>query len=130
MLHAIVQLYTGIDLHSSNSYLAIIDEHGKRVFKKKLPDDLEQILSALGPYKDAIISSIQVSVEPPPAGAGGCQGAGLLFRGVRQIGNGWLPDQVRDDGCGGDNKKGHGINRDPFIYMVGDAGFEPATPAV
>ena len=31
---------------------------------------------------------------------------------------------------GGDNKKGHGINRDPFIYMVGDAGFEPATPAV
>ncbi len=31
-----MQLYTGIDLHSSNSYLAIIDENGKRVFKKKV----------------------------------------------------------------------------------------------
>jgi transposase len=41
-----MRLYTGIDLHSSNSYLAIIDETGKRVFKKKLPNDPEQILSA------------------------------------------------------------------------------------
>jgi predicted NBD/HSP70 family sugar kinase len=49
-----MQLYTGIDLHSSNSYLAIIDETGKRVFKKKYPNDPEQILSALAPYKDAI----------------------------------------------------------------------------
>ena len=27
-------------------------------------------------------------------------------------------------------KKGHGNDRDPLINMVGDAGFEPATPAV
>jgi len=46
-----MRLYTGIDLHSSNSYLAIIDETGKRVFKRKLPNDPEQILSALAPYK-------------------------------------------------------------------------------
>ena len=32
-----MRLYTGIDLHSSNSYLAVIDETVKRVFKKKLP---------------------------------------------------------------------------------------------
>ena len=32
-----MRLYTGIDLHSSNSYLAIIDENGKRVFKKNCP---------------------------------------------------------------------------------------------
>jgi len=31
-----MQLYTGIALHSSNSYLAIIDEKGKRMFKIKL----------------------------------------------------------------------------------------------
>ena len=49
-----MRLYTGIDLHSSNSYLAIIDETGKRVFKKKYPNDPEQILSALAPYKDTI----------------------------------------------------------------------------
>jgi transposase len=51
-----MQLYTGIDLLSSNSYLAIIDENCKRVFKRKLPNDSEQILSALAPYKDANIS--------------------------------------------------------------------------
>ena len=49
-----MRLYTGIDLHSSNSYLAIIDETGKRTFKKKYPNDPEQILSALAPYKDTI----------------------------------------------------------------------------
>ena len=53
-----MRLYTGIDLHSSNSYLAIIDENGKRVFKKKLPNDLEQIISALGLYKDAVIGIV------------------------------------------------------------------------
>jgi len=31
-----MQLYTGIDLHSSNSYLAIIDENGKREFNKQV----------------------------------------------------------------------------------------------
>jgi len=53
-----MRLYTGIDLHSSNSYLAIIDETGKRVFKKKVPNDPEQILSALAPYKDSIIGIV------------------------------------------------------------------------
>ncbi len=49
-----MRLYTGIDLHSSNSYVAIIDETGKRIFKKKLQNDPEQILSALDPYKNEI----------------------------------------------------------------------------
>ena len=30
-----MKLYTGLDLHSSSSYLGIIDETGKRVFKQK-----------------------------------------------------------------------------------------------
>ncbi len=34
-----MRLYTGIDLQSSNSYLAIIDETGKRLFKTRLPND-------------------------------------------------------------------------------------------
>jgi hypothetical protein len=29
-------LYTGFDLHSSNTYVGIIDEDGKRIWKKKL----------------------------------------------------------------------------------------------
>lgn len=29
-----MKLYTGFDLHSTNSYVGIIDEDGKRVWKK------------------------------------------------------------------------------------------------
>jgi transposase len=47
-----MRLYAGFDLHSSNAYLGIIDEDGKRVFKKKLSNNPEVILSTLLPYKD------------------------------------------------------------------------------
>ena len=50
-----MKLYTGFDLHSSNSYLGIIDESGKRVFKKKLPNDPKVILGNLMPFKEAIV---------------------------------------------------------------------------
>jgi transposase len=53
-----MRLYTGIDLHSSNSYVAIIDETGKRIFKKKFQNEPEQILSALDPYKEAIVGVV------------------------------------------------------------------------
>jgi hypothetical protein len=46
-----MRLYTAFDLHSSNSYLGIVDETGKRVFKRKLPNDPEMILAVLSPYK-------------------------------------------------------------------------------
>ena len=35
-----MQSYTGIDLHSSNSYPAIIDENRNRVFKRKSTYDV------------------------------------------------------------------------------------------
>jgi transposase len=47
-----MRLYAGCNLHSSNTYLGIVDEDGKRVFKKKLPNDREVILNTLSPYKD------------------------------------------------------------------------------
>lgn len=49
-----MKLYSAFDLHSINSYLAIIDNKGKRVFKRKLKNDSELILSALSPYKNDI----------------------------------------------------------------------------
>ncbi len=49
-----MKLYTGLDLHSSNSFLGIIDETGKRVYKQKLPNDRERILAALNPYENDI----------------------------------------------------------------------------
>jgi len=47
-------LYTGFDLHSSSSYVGIIDEDGKRMWKKKLRNDPSLISSTLRPFKDDI----------------------------------------------------------------------------
>ncbi len=47
-------LYGAFDLHSSNSYLGIIDGNGKRVFKKKLKNDEGLILKGLDPFKSNI----------------------------------------------------------------------------
>ena len=46
--------YVGIDLHSSNSYVAIIDRDNRRVFKKKTRNDLRLILKALESYREEI----------------------------------------------------------------------------
>jgi transposase len=53
-----MRLYTGFDRHSSNTYLGIEDEGGKRIFKKKLPNDAEIILDILKPYKDDIVGIV------------------------------------------------------------------------
>ncbi len=49
-----MRLYTAFDLHSNNSYLGIIDENGKRIFKRKLANDPESILDALKPYQEDV----------------------------------------------------------------------------
>jgi transposase len=49
-----MKLYTGFDLHSSNNYLAIVDEKGKRVYKRRLRNDPESIITTLIPHKDNI----------------------------------------------------------------------------
>lgn len=47
-----MELYAGIDLHATNNFIAVIDENGKRMFKKKLPNESGLILSALGGFKE------------------------------------------------------------------------------
>ena len=44
-------LYAGCDLHSTNSFWGIIDETGKRVFSKKLPNSPEKILTSIEPFR-------------------------------------------------------------------------------
>ena len=46
-----MKVYAGIDLHSSNNYIGIIDENDKRLFQKRLPNQLEDVLSVLDPFK-------------------------------------------------------------------------------
>jgi len=49
-----MKLYAGIDLHSNNSVLVILDEQDRVLYEKRLPNDLRLILGALGPYRQSI----------------------------------------------------------------------------
>jgi len=49
-----MKLYGGIDLHSNNSVVALLDEQDHTVYEKRLPNDLAMILSGLSPYGNAV----------------------------------------------------------------------------
>ena len=49
-----MKLYTGFDLHSTNSYVGIIDEDGRRIWKKKLRNDPSLISATLRRFKSDI----------------------------------------------------------------------------
>ena len=44
----------GIDLHSTNSYIGIVDENGTRIFNKRVLNDLNTIIDTLKPFKEKI----------------------------------------------------------------------------
>jgi len=46
--------YCGIDLHSNNHVVVIIDEEDKRVFAKRLKNDLSLTIKALSPYRKSL----------------------------------------------------------------------------
>jgi transposase len=47
-------LYAGMDLHSRNTYLGVLDHKFKRVFNKRLNNDLSLILATLEPFRDEL----------------------------------------------------------------------------
>ncbi len=49
-----METYAGIDLHSSNSCVGIIDENDQRLFGKKMDNIPDYILTALKPFKKTI----------------------------------------------------------------------------
>ena len=49
-----MELYSGLDLHSRNTYIGILDTDFKRVFKKRVTNNLELILQVLEPFKDQL----------------------------------------------------------------------------
>ena len=48
-------LYVGDDLHGNNNLVGIVDEQGKKIFKKRLPNDPQTALEALRPFKEEIM---------------------------------------------------------------------------
>ena len=49
-----MELYSGLDLHSTNTYIGILDTDFKRVFKKRVSNNLDLILETLQPFKDQL----------------------------------------------------------------------------
>jgi len=47
-----MQAYAGIDLHSSNSYIGVIDDQDQRLYGKRMANSINQILVALEPFKE------------------------------------------------------------------------------
>ena len=42
-----MELYAGLDLHSRNTFIGILDKEFKQVFKKRVPNIIELILDTL-----------------------------------------------------------------------------------
>ena len=53
-----MKLYTGMDLHSNNTYIGISDEDDKRVFNGRFPNQLPIILKVLEPYEEKIVGIV------------------------------------------------------------------------
>lgn len=49
-----MSLYCGIDLHSNNHVLTLIDEQDTKILEKRLPNKLENSLSIMAPYQNEI----------------------------------------------------------------------------
>ena len=43
-----------VDLHADNGYYGIIEADGKRVYQKRLPNDLPMVLKELAPYRETL----------------------------------------------------------------------------
>jgi transposase len=53
-----MRLYAAFDLHSSNSYLGIVEENGKRTFKRRLRNEPEMIRETLRAFKTDIVGIV------------------------------------------------------------------------
>ena len=51
-------LYCGIDLHSNNSVVAVLDEQDRTVYEKRLPNDIATITEALCIYQSELAACV------------------------------------------------------------------------
>ena len=49
-------LYGGIDLHSNNSYLVLIDDEGTVIVRSRMGNEIGRVLQSLAPYRESIDS--------------------------------------------------------------------------
>ena len=53
-----MKLYGGIDLHSNNCVINLMDENGIVIFKKRVANSLDAILLIFQAYQDAIVGLV------------------------------------------------------------------------
>jgi transposase len=53
-----MKVYSGVDLHSNNSVIALSDEEDRIIYRKRLPNDLGIILRSLEPFRDQIVGVV------------------------------------------------------------------------
>ncbi|WP_303907139.1 IS110 family transposase [Thiohalomonas denitrificans] len=53
-----MKLYSGIDLHSNNSVVTILDEEDRVVAERRVANELELIHGLLAPYSDALVGVV------------------------------------------------------------------------
>src|SRR6266496_3125845 len=47
-------LYCGVDLHSTNSYLAVLNENLQSVLSRRVPNRLDAVVGALEPFRERL----------------------------------------------------------------------------
>jgi len=77
--------YSGIDLHSNNSVVTVIDETDRVLAEKRLPNELARIMTFLEPWKQQLAG---VVIESTYYGRPGIMHA-LPLRGAERVA--WVP---------------------------------------
>jgi len=72
--------YSGIDLHSTNSLVAVIDEADRVVYRRRLPNELGKIVAALEPYRAELAAVVVESTYNWYWLVDGLQAAGYSVR--------------------------------------------------
>ena len=49
-----MKLYGGIDLHSNNCVVVLVDEESREVLRKRIDNDLSKMVDLLEPYRNDI----------------------------------------------------------------------------
>jgi transposase len=58
-----MKLYGGIDLHSNNTVVALLDEEDRVVLRARLANEAVGVLAALAPYREAIVGLVVESTD-------------------------------------------------------------------
>jgi hypothetical protein len=53
-----MKLYGGINLHSNNSVISLLDENDRLIYERRLPNELDVLLIELAPYREALVGLV------------------------------------------------------------------------